>query len=100
MLKCSFNYSEWCDRQATAIVSVMRDPRTSPEAAFFLVPRTESVEGRLVLSSDYLPGMPACIRLGDHRTWRTIPYSHVAQLVYNACRNEPIIPASSWSQAA
>lgn len=97
MTQCTFNYSAWCDKQATEIVARMRDPRTSPDAAFFLIPCTDTAEGKLVLANDYPLGMPECVRLGQHRTWRTIPYSHVSQLVYRACGNMPIIPANAWS---
>lgn len=96
-IKCNFNYSDWCNRQAEEIVKVMRNPRTSPDAAFFLIPCTDTEEGKLVLANDYPPGMPECVHFRGHRTWRTIPYSHVSALVFATCGSYPIIPANAWS---
>jgi hypothetical protein len=102
-LKCDFDYSAWCDRQAVEIVRVMREAGrngTMADAAFFLVECTEEAEGRLILSDDYPPGMCPVIRLGNHRTWRTIPYNDVSALIYTACRGERIIPACAWREVA
>jgi hypothetical protein len=99
MAKCNFDYSAWCNRQVEEIAATMREASrrgTLADAAFFLIPCTDTEEGRLVLADDYPPGMPPVIRLGDHRTWRTIPYSHLASLIHRACGSEPIIPPSAW----
>lgn len=99
MTKCNFDYSEWCNRQAAEITATMRDASrngTMADAAFFLIPCTDTAEGRLILAEDYPPGMPPVIRLGNHRTWRTVPYSDVSSLIYRACGSEPIIPACAW----
>jgi len=98
--KCSWDYNDWCKRQADAIEATMRVYAArgcGSDAAFWLIPCTETSEGRLVLAEAKPDGATDVVRLAPHQSWRSMPYSHVYHCVYGACRRVPIIPANAWS---
>jgi hypothetical protein len=97
---CSFDYSEWCARQATQIVETMRwhGPRGGlSRAHIWLIPCTDTSEGRLVVADICPTAAIQAVCMGLHRSLETVPYSHVASLIYQNCPHLPIIPANAWS---
>ena len=99
-LSCTFNYEDWCNRMAAEIEATMRNPATSPDAAFWLIPCEATREGRLVLADEMPAGATEVVRLAPYATWRTMPYSHVQSCVYRACRRMAIIPFDAWPDFA
>jgi hypothetical protein len=89
-------YGAWIDEQSARIESELRQHAGRGSGGglhVYVMPTTGPDGGRLVLASETPHGAHSVVRFpAQGSRVAAVPYSHLRSLLWNACRNVPVLP--------